>query len=63
MGPSAAPIVALKLLPGTVSYYHLIVQLPGDFYGQSTVSFVVSWFFRKGQLWMGWPVIQMLDWI
>jgi hypothetical protein len=41
-GPSGATVTALKLLQGTVSYYHLVIQLPATFLGQVTVSFVVS---------------------
>lgn len=40
-GPVGASIAALKLLRGTVSYYHLVIQLPASFLGQATVSFVV----------------------
>ena len=35
-------MTALKLLRGTVSYYHLVIQLPASFFDQVTVSFVVS---------------------
>ena len=41
-GPVGATVTALKLLRGTISYYHLVVQLPATFYGQTTVAFVVS---------------------
>ena len=33
-GPIGASIAALKLLSGTISYYHLVIQLPATFYGQ-----------------------------
>lgn len=43
-GPSvtASIVSGLKLLRGTNTYYHLTVNLPGDYYGGVTVSLQVS---------------------
>lgn len=41
-GPAGAAVTALKLLHGTASYYHLLLQLPGAYAGQVTLSYVVS---------------------
>lgn len=42
MGPASASVGALKLLRGTSSYYHLLLQLPGDYTGPVSVTFTVS---------------------
>ena len=41
-GPADYTVTGLKLLRGTVSYYHFVVQLPAMFYDQVTVGFTVS---------------------
>jgi hypothetical protein len=41
-GPTAATIKAVKLLPGTNTFYHVFLALPPDFYGAVTVSLTVS---------------------
>lgn len=40
-GPSGATISGLKLLRGTNTYYHLVVNLPGTYYDSVTVSLSV----------------------
>lgn len=50
-GPATSTVTALKLLRGTSSYYHLLVQLPAGYLGTVTVSFVVcsSATYHEGQ--------------
>lgn len=43
-GPSGATISGLKLLRGTNTFYHLVVQLPGTYYDGVTVSLTVCGF-------------------
>lgn len=40
-GPSTASVGALKLLRGTSSYYHLLVNLPADYTGAVSIAFTV----------------------
>ena len=40
-GPAGAAVTALKLLHGTTSYYHLLVNVPGAYSGQVTLSYTV----------------------
>eukprot|EP00884_Botryococcus_braunii_P011529 jgi/Botrbrau1/20377/Bobra.0006s0040.1 len=37
-GPTAATVKAIKLLPGTKTFYHVFLALPPDYYGTVTVS-------------------------
>ncbi len=41
-GPATASVAALKLLRGTSSYYHLLVNLPADYTGSVSIIFTVS---------------------
>ena len=41
-GPPSASVGALKLLRGTSSYYHLLVNLPADYTGPVSIAFTVS---------------------
>lgn len=41
-GPSGATVSGLKLLRGTNTYYHFVVNLPGTYYDSVTVSLSVS---------------------
>ena len=41
-GPSGATVSGLKLLRGTNTYYHFVVNLPGIYYDSVTVSLSVS---------------------
>jgi hypothetical protein len=41
-GPNTSSITALKLLQGTSSYYHLLLQLPSDYTGIVTVTYTVG---------------------
>ncbi|EIE20927.1 hypothetical protein COCSUDRAFT_54280 [Coccomyxa subellipsoidea C-169] len=38
-GPATASVAALKLLRGTSSYYHLLVNLPADYTGSVSITF------------------------
>ncbi|KAK9865466.1 hypothetical protein WJX84_003473 [Apatococcus fuscideae] len=37
-GPPSSTIQALKPVAGTLTYYHVVIALPGDYYGNVTVS-------------------------
>lgn len=41
-GPPAATVKAVKLLPGTRTFYHVYLLLPADHYGPVTITFTVS---------------------
>ena len=41
-GPPSSTIQALKPVAGTLTYYHVVIALPGDYYGNVTVSLTVS---------------------
>ncbi|KAK9816225.1 hypothetical protein WJX74_004951 [Apatococcus lobatus] len=41
-GPPSSTIQALKPVAGTLTYYHVVIGLPGDYYGNVTVSLTGS---------------------
>ena len=41
-GPPSSTVQALKPVAGTLTYYHVVIGLPGDYYGNVTVSLTVS---------------------
>ncbi len=41
-GPPSSTIQALKPVAGTLTYYHVVIGLPGDYYGNVTVALTVS---------------------